>query len=104
MSEPEVGYTAEVAHNIAADPGVVSSAVGALATEWAGRMAELPTAKDQQATTAAYYQLVIPEGATPASILRGDYGQEVQQAFLDGALMAAEQFMAVKSDPSPHSQ
>lgn len=104
MSKPEIGTNAEIARKIAATPQVVQSAVGSLATEWAARMAEEPNTRVQQATTASYYDQLVPEGATPAAILQGDYGEEAQLAFLSGALMAIDECMTAKLEETPHTK
>jgi hypothetical protein len=97
-------FGAETARRIAADPAVVSSEIGSLATEWVALMDTEPSLKGQHAATAAYYHRVIPADATPMSILRGDHGKEAQLAFLDGALLAAEQLIAVRLEDSASNE
>jgi len=93
MKKPGVESVAEIVQSIADEPTVASSAVGSLATEMATRVAEQPTIRHEQAATDAFYKQVMPEDASPEAILRGDYGEETQLAFLGGAMMAAEKFI-----------
>lgn len=98
MSIHELEQTAEIARRISAEPTLASSAVGAIATEWATNAAKQETLQDQQVATAANYDNLVPHGATPTSILRGDFGEKAKIDFLSGALAAVDHMFNVRTE------